>query len=294
MPTTVTLAGLVVAVSLVGIPHGGLDHWTGRRLLGNRFPRTWAMIFFPSYVAVALVVALGWWVIPLATVVAFSLVSAWHFGIEDEQVMGRSSVLNHLLAIAVGGLVIWIPVLTQPDRVGSLLGSIVPPELILSTGTIVWTTRWIAAALLPLAVSAILRGLMTHEHRGRAARNLCFALMFLTADVLVSFGIYFCGWHSIRGLRGLTTTHRRSLPQVLLATTPLSVAAIVLSVIGMWFWSSGQFLSDAVARTLFIGLSAIAVPHLLLHGPISRWVGTSAGVSTVGASSSSGNVEVAR
>ena len=44
----------------------------------------------------------------------------------------------------------------------------------------------------------------------------------------------------------------------------------------MWFWSSGQGVSEATSRTVFVALSAMAVPHLLLHGPITEVVMKSA------------------
>ncbi len=270
LPSIVCLILLVSSVALIGVPHGGLDHWTGRRLLGKRFPRHWAAVFFPAYLAAGLMVVVGWNFIPLVTAIGFFLISAWHFGLEDEQPDLPSSLFRNLVAIAVGGMVIWIPVLAQPMRVESLLTSIVPSELVESAGTIVSTTGWIAICMLPIAALVVARDMVSTDSRGRAVRNSCFAVLFTTADVLLSFGIYFCGWHSIRGLKRLARDHEKSIVEVLLAAMPLSLGAISLAVAGIWFWSSGQILTDAMTRTLFVALSAIAVPHLLLHGPMTE------------------------
>ncbi len=103
-------------------------------------------------------------------------------------------------------------------------------------------------------------------------RNTSFSVLFAVTDVLISFGIYFCGWHSIRGLVRLAKNHGMSPLQLASATAPLSLGAIGLAGLGMWFWSSGQGVSEATSRTVFVALSAMAVPHLLLHGPITEVV----------------------
>jgi len=54
--------------------------------------------------------------------------------------------------------------------------------------------------------------------------------------------------------------------ELLFAVLPLSLAAIGLAGAATWFSSSGRELSAELSRSLFIGLSAIAVPHLFLHG----------------------------
>jgi hypothetical protein len=65
-----------VLVAILGVPHGGLDHWTGRRLLASRFRDSWWLMFFPGYLAVGVAVAASWFVFPLATVIGFFLLSA--------------------------------------------------------------------------------------------------------------------------------------------------------------------------------------------------------------------------
>ena len=59
--------------------------------------------------------------------------------------------------------------------------------------------------------------------------------------------------------------HEMKIGELMLASLPMSVGAIALIGLGMWFWYSGRELSVELTRTLFIGLSAIAVPHLALN-----------------------------
>lgn len=267
------LGALVVGVVTLGVPHGGLDHLTGRELLKTRFSFAWGLLFFPAYLAAASLVATGWFLLPFETAIAFFVVSAWHFGLEDDRTRVDSPVLDHLCASAVGGLVIWIPALAQPARVTAILQTIVPANF-LSAMDIVGVTQVIACVLVPVAFVVFARDLNRKQWR-RLTRNVCFLLLFGLADPLVSFGIYFCGWHSVRGLGRLARVHNKTAMQLAVSTAPLTLGAIALALVGMWLWSAGQTLSDATSRSLFIGLSAIAVPHLVLHGPISGWLASS-------------------
>lgn len=269
VPASWTLFGLTASIAIFGVPHGGLDHLTGRKLLANRLPAIWPLVFFPGYLSVALLVVVGWFLLPLATAVLFFVISAWHFGLEDDRNRLKSKIIDSIGAAAIGGLVIWIPMLTQPERVGSILQSIVPSSLALSASAIIETSQAIACVLIPVAALVIARDAMRGE-LSRASRNTSFIVLFAVTDVLIGFGVYFCGWHSIRGLARLARDHEMNPLQLASATAPLSLVAIGLAVLGMWFWSSGHGVSEATSRTLFVALSAMAVPHVLLHGPITE------------------------
>lgn len=258
-----TLFLLAAAVAIVGVPHGGLDHWTGRELLEVRLGSLWGVVFFGAYLATSAVVAFGWLYVPLATAIAFFIISGWHFGMEDERGEVSHPLARHFSTIAVGGLVVWIPSLVQPDRMSEILRAVVPAGFF-KVPAIILATQAISICMAPVATLIVVRDLITGK-RERAARNFAFALLFALSDPIVSFGIYFCGWHSVRGLHELAKTHHKTLTEIAAAVAPMSIGAIVLALVGMGFWSSGQAVSDATTRTLFISLSAIAVPHLLLH-----------------------------
>ncbi|MEE2937637.1 MAG: Brp/Blh family beta-carotene 15,15'-dioxygenase [Planctomycetota bacterium] len=270
-PRIWVLTGLAGSVAFVGVPHGGLDHLTGRKLLATRLPNTWAFIFFPAYLAVALIVVSGWFLMPFVTAVLFFATSAWHFGLEDDRLRFRHWLADHTAALAVGGLVIWIPMMLHSESVSSILEAIIPSNLGFSVSEIVNTTQLISYFLSPVATFVVAKDAWMGNWT-RVLRNASLAMLFASADVLISFGIYFCGWHSIRGLTRLAKNYQKSGRQLAVATAPLSCGAIALGGLGMWFWSAGQGLSDSVDRTLFVALSAIAVPHLLLHGPITELV----------------------
>lgn len=266
-----------VMVAILGVPHGGLDHWTGRRILASRYQNFWWLIFFPGYLAMGLTVAACWFVFPVATVIGFFLLSAWHFGREDQhriatksRYLASSAALGHVSAIALGGLVIWVPALARVEEMAWMLQMIIPANDVGAVEQIVFFTRLIAFVLCPLALVACLLQLCRGVKDLNAWVPIATAGVAAGAPILVSFTAYFCLWHSILGLSRLRSQEGLKVPQFIAAILPLSLTAVAGVVAAGWIFqqSSGTNSIGTIPvslQTLFIGLSAIAVPHLLLH-----------------------------
>ena len=73
----------MLAVGILGLPHGALDYLSGRALLARRFGRAWPVPFVAGYLGLAGIVLLGWTLVPVGTLVSFLAVAAAHFGLED-------------------------------------------------------------------------------------------------------------------------------------------------------------------------------------------------------------------
>ncbi len=261
------LGFVVVAILVLGVPHGGLDHWTGRLLLEPALGRLWGIAFFAGYLGIGILVVLGWILIPAVTLLGFFLVSAWHFGLEDERSVLDDRVGDQIAAVAIGGLVVWIPFLTQPQQIFGLLETITSGSM-LSVPAVMDGTRAIACVLVPIAGLVVIRDLRQGQ-LARSWRNVTFAGLFATVDPIISFSIYFCGWHSLRGLRRLASVHGQTYTETAVGAAPMTIGASLISCVGWWFLNGSQNVQEATIRTLFIALSAIAVPHLLLHGPVT-------------------------
>ncbi len=261
---------ILLAVCLIGVPHGGLDHKTGRKQFASRWGKYWSIPFFGGYLAISVATVLGWLLNPLITAVAFFLVSAMHFGREDQLVHQPTSPGRVLLDTASGGLVIWIPAVARPAEFQQILEVMIPTGFATSLDAIVYLTKGMALVLIPIALIEIAYQVGSQSARKlggrtRAIRQIILIALFATTPILVSFAVYFCGWHSIRGLRQLMHENQMKLGELGAATIPMSIGAIAMVGLGMWYWNSGRVLSDELTRSLFIGLSALAVPHLALH-----------------------------
>ncbi|MDA7904069.1 Brp/Blh family beta-carotene 15,15'-dioxygenase [bacterium] len=272
LPKSAEVIILAFAVSFIGLPHGALDHAVGRKLLRGFSPFFAYGVFFATYLTVVGIVITGWFVSPLITVLGFFALSAWHFGLEEDE---RSSVnlLNWLGIVARGGMVIWVPVVFQANEVTRLLGLILPGGDLTVASQIVEIVRALTPILFLLTFCDFVSSrkedrtvnFVKRSKRIDQLRIFTFFVLFSLADPLVSFAIYFCGWHSIRGLVHLREQTGWPAAKMLERLMPLSVAALVLFGIGFLFAVNRNIFSQAILQTVFVGLSAVAIPHLLLH-----------------------------
>jgi Brp/Blh family beta-carotene 15,15'-monooxygenase len=212
----------------------------------------------------------------------FFIASAWHFGREDyksnldfgcnqQPIEKIQKVFGHFQCMALGGLVIWIPALIRPDEMCWLLGLIIPVSEAGSEAqqVVLWTQR-LSLVLVPIAVFIVVRNFLSGPNNVMHWVPVATVAIGVFTPILLSFTIYFCAWHSVQGLRRLRRKERLTYTQFAWATFPLSVMAVAgIAFIGWFFQDAATALATGeqapVLQTLFIGLSAIAVPHLLLH-----------------------------
>jgi Brp/Blh family beta-carotene 15,15'-monooxygenase len=254
---------LALLVGVVGMPHGGLDHRVGRRLLRPTLGWCWGPAFLAGYAALMAAVLAGWALAPLCTLAGFVLLSALHFGMADEQPRSPGSVAH---AVLCGGMVVWVPSLARPTEMTQLLLWVVPGRL--------WPPDFLflpaVRAALWLALALVLAGAARSPFGQAGLRTLCLVALFVLAPPLVAFAVYFCGWHSVTELARLArqanpTDPPAGLRTVIAAAAPLSAAACLLVIAGWLVVESGRPLAPGVVRALFVGLSVVAVPHVLLH-----------------------------
>ena len=261
LPGPALIVALVILIAVVGMPHGGLDHLVGRALLRPRVGRHWLPTFLLGYLAIMAGMFVGWCLAPLPTLLGFVVLSALHFGTTDEQPQSLGQIA---IACLRGGMVVWVPALARPAEFGQLLEWVVPGEQWADFLTMP-ITRWILGLALVLVT-----GLALASSAPERLRSLTFLTLFALTPSLVGFATYFCGWHSVNELSRLARQADSSNPlaglkRVLVAAAPLSGAAVLLTFAGWWFVSSQEEVPASIVQTVFVGLSIVAVPHMLLH-----------------------------
>jgi Brp/Blh family beta-carotene 15,15'-monooxygenase len=210
----------------------------------------------------------GWIWLPIFTLIGFVLLSAIHFGMADN----KPSTAGGMLVDAMeGGMVVWVPALFQPDEFTRLLSWIVPgnrwPEDMLFDQSLrmgLW-----------LALGTVLTRALSSPSAS-AVRVVGFTILFAVAQPLVAFAAYFCGWHSLVEITRLVRQANPNDPvaglrRVLMASGPTSAIASLFLVIGWVVASSRGPLTPGIVQAVFIGLSVVAVPHIILHLVTARW-----------------------
>ena len=269
---------LALLVAVVGLPHGAADHRFARPRLEPLLGPAWWGAFLAGYLAIAGAVVLGWFLAPAATILVFFLASAWHFGQEEPDLaLGQRGVkpLRQAFRVARGGLVIWVPVALQTDEVVRILSLTAPrgfaPEIQWAVDALV-ACSWVMLAIAGVAWGW--QALLAIASEGRRRRVLLLdtlmvaslVLVFAWANPVVGFLIYFCGWHSARGLQRLRRELGESWCQLAASLAPMTALAIGLVGCGTCLVLRAPTWNDTLIRATFVGLSSVALPHLILHG----------------------------
>jgi len=266
---------LTALVAVVGLPHGAADHRFARWKLEPVLGPAWLPAFLAGYVLAGSLVVCGWYYAAAETLVVFFLASAWHFGQEEPRLCRGPRWLRRLSTFARGGLPIWIPLLFQRAEVIRTLAAIAPHGLGSRGDLALSVLSALSLGMLGVASACWMLQIATATRSsGRKQRVLAldsmliasFAILFAVSPPLISFLVYFCGWHSARGLARLRRELGETWLQLAGSLAPMTVTAAGLIAVLWWTVLGAQLESGSLIRTTFVGLSAVAMPHLILHG----------------------------
>lgn len=252
----------LVAIVVLGVPHGALDGEAARAVLHPRFGRAWFPVFSLPYLALSALVLLAWRQLPGPTLAAFLLASAWHFGTEDAEAG------NGLEVIVRGGLPVAMPALAHPEATAAVFQTVAGaplPQL----------PDWLrAAAMAWLALAAMWAGHAALRRRGRllVVPGLL-AGMFAALPPLTAFAIYFVGVHAPSHTAALIRSPVRA-PRVrdersaVLLALPITALTLLIGA-ALWPFYGGAT-PDRLLSLTIQGLAALTLPHMLLDAALNR------------------------
>lgn len=247
----------LLAVLLIGVPHGAADAGLA---MTTRFADNRAKLagFMLAYIAAAALVIGFWHIAPLTALTVFLAMTVYHFGRGDALAYGRGGLAWR--ALLHGGFIMHIA-LAHPDEVSGLF------RLLTHEAADIWPlmSGLHVAFLLWLALFGM--AIMSERISLRAIGEISalMALAWLTPP-LVAFAVYFCGVHSARHFARLAADERFNTPQnkkLAAGLAVIAIAAIAAIAIAAAFPDAAHF-GDSLMRSLFIGLAALTVPHMLL------------------------------
>lgn len=268
IPLSAQLTLLAAAVVVFGLPHGALDlNLVGGATGGSREALVAAT---GLYLLAAGAVLAAWIFAPVATLFGFLLIAVIHFGLGDtEDLSGPQRAFE---VIARGGFAGIAPLVFHPAATRDLFALLAGPNstaaldsalaAISSPATLIWGL---------CLVAALLRRALQHRSGWIAA----WAELILTTAVfkvfhpLAAFLLYFCFVHSVRHIADLGAARfpengRRAARWLLRESLPFTAATILLAAL-IWFaLARSPDYDETMIRTIFWGLSALTVPHMIL------------------------------
>ena len=259
---------VVVPIGVFGLSHGGADPLILKSLAVNH-PGRFALMTGLYTLASLAFVGLIWW-FPLVALIAFLLLSIWHFGYTDATFLGSQS--GRILVWLCGSLPIIGPVVGHPEQTSELFAWLITydPQRVLSV-------------LKPIGLSIAALWLMgfiwmayrDYEHlQWRVVSELVLvAAALLLLPPLLAFAFYFCVVHSTRHFlsvaqEGLGRAELKStLAFLVRKAAPATIGALILAV-AAWatitVFNPGSDLLVEAIRVMFWALAALTLPHALI------------------------------
>jgi len=276
LPSFINTYGILIAIVLIGgigIPHGATDHLVFNYLSGNSICITRKAKFYLSYIFSALVYAIFWYLFPSFSLVTFIIISIYHLGQSNLYYLSlpKNNIIKTLIYSSWGLVVVFAPIISNSKEVITIL------EISLGENRINLENKEYFLLLIILLNSLIISVLfmfkyVTKKELLRETLNLLvLSLLFYTALLMVSFGVYFGLWHSlgftfaqIQFIRrydlqfDFVDFYLKSIP-----LTVISIAAFILSYLFLIHLNHFQKDLNLTISWFFIGLAAITLPHTI-------------------------------
>ncbi len=236
---------LVFIVLLIGISHGSLDDLLARQA-GLLKGRADLALFYVGYILLAITVVAVWIYFPTISLIIFLLISAQHFSQDHNE---------SIYELRFGLIILAVPAWFHPNATSEILSLLLlglPADL------------FVLGLKLVGAISIILcLGSVSQINNKGLLELLIIVTLGYFLKPLFYFAVYFTFFHSVHhfhwAFSKLTTASRSEILTRILFNTLLAFVLLFIyySTIG-----GGSF-ENRVTQTIFIGLAALTVPHMI-------------------------------
>jgi len=230
----------------VGLSHGALDHLTSKKIINTKY----LFYFIINYLFKSAVLGLIWFILPDVGLLIFITYSTWHFGQADFKEWGLKQGWGSFL----WGIIVLMTILFfHFNELNLILQQIPNLESVNLINKI--TEKQLIPIQLIIAIVGIALGLL--QKSKYMILTLTYLLISSMLPLLVSFGIYFIGQHSLNGWRHLTIGLNQSSSSLGLKSLPFSIGGALIII--TFLLSSDQ----NYVGIFFIILSCLSIPHVI-------------------------------
>jgi Brp/Blh family beta-carotene 15,15'-monooxygenase len=245
---------LLMFVITIGLSHGSLD-WMLAKHWGLRSTIKQGIFFGLAYMVVASISFLTWQIFPASCLIIFLMMSMLHFANDWRNELSRR------MACSIGIAVISMPAVRYHHDVGIILALLVPKS---EAEMITMILRFLGWISILITTPIIISKTYTNSEWWLAAEITSLILLGLIVPPLLYFIVYFCNLHALKhwiSMRDLGVYQH--LSKALGSACWPTLICIIIGV-AIIHESSNLNFSDALIKTIFIGLAALTVPHWLL------------------------------
>ena len=241
---------LLIGMICVGIPHGAVDH-----LIESK---SWDYLnapgFIAKYIALMAIIGIFWWIAPTLALIVFLAYSAWHFGQADVTHWSLPKTLN----IPWGAfLLLYILGTHQAETTGIL--------------------RYIAGIDFPISISplAIVPWIFfaIWKRNSPMIVTICWLLLSSQLPLLLAFGTYFIGQHSITSWGHLKQHLQLENKKIWIHSLPFHLGAWLILFLFFAIWPSLQNQINTAYSAwgiFFIFISCVSFPHVIFMNKLYK------------------------
>ena len=258
-------------IATVGVSHGSLDNYKGRKLLKHYSLKN-SIIFYLSYIFVAFLVIFLWRFLPTLTLAIFLFVASYHFGKEDGLKKIKKSKFEINYYFSRGALIIFAPLVFHTNEtieIFKLISSDLFSEYLFDLEKFYFFEIML---ILILLVCYLIFGRNSASFYFEVPSILLLNYFFMP---FFAFTIYFCFLHSVRHIISLSyELNERDIKKgfnlFLNKALPLSLITAILFIVSLYFLLDLNQLNEAIFKVIFIGLASLTFPHILLEYLIEK------------------------
>jgi len=243
---TVSWGFLAIGFLTVGMSHGALDHLTSKTIINKKQ----LLYFILNYLLKSALLGLVWVFFPDAALIIFIAYSAWHFGQADF----KEWRLKQGWQSFIWGLIVLSTILFfHFKELNNILQQI--PNL----KSVYFIKNINDKQLFVFQIVIIIAGILTavFNQSKHVFLTMVYLLVSSMLPLLVSFGIYFIGQHSMHGWRHLNIGLNESSFSLWLKSLPFSIGGAFIILYFLLF--AGPNLTGV----FFIILACLSFPHVL-------------------------------
>ena len=262
----------------IGISHGSLDNFKGRKLFQILKIDNFSIFYF-GYILIALIVIFLWILIPYVSLIIFLMVASYHFGKEDTQFLTiENSYYNQFLFFLKGSLIIFAPMYFHFDETISIFRLLlIENETFYKFLDLIESNRVLLYFVILSTLANILLFTKNFELKKFTIFLDYFSILIINYyfSPLVAFTIYFCFLHSIRhSISLMSELDENNLGNgfkiFIKKALPLTFITAIFCVIGLYLLNNTYNFDSSILKIIFIGLASLTFPHILLEYLIEK------------------------
>ena len=262
----------------IGISHGSLDNFKGRKLFQILKIDNFSIFYF-AYILIALIVIFLWILIPYVSLIIFLMVASYHFGKEDTQfLIIENSYYNQFLFFLKGSLIIFSPMYFHFDETISIFRLLlIENETFYKFLDLIESNRVLLYCIILSTLANILLFTKNFELKKFTIFLDYFSIIIINYyfSPLVAFTIYFCFLHSVRHSISLMSELDKDdlgngFKIFVKKALPLTIITAIFCAIGLYLLNNTYNLESSILKIIFIGLASLTFPHILLEYLIEK------------------------